>query len=419
MVKFLHAADVHLDSPFAGLVAYDGAPVDLMRSATRRALENLVDLATSEDVSFVVIAGDLYDGDWRDYNTGLFFAAQMAKLREAGVKVFIATGNHDAASQITRSLRMPENVTVMPVDRPKTVILDDDGIAIHGQGFKSRSVQEDMAAGYPDPDPQFVNIGLLHTSADGRPGHDTYAPCSPVALAAKGYQYWALGHVHRREVVRRDPWIVFPGNTQGRNARETGPKGCTLVSIEDGAVLDVQPRELNVVRWDVCDIDVSDARTGHEAVERTASTLDDLTSGQPGFPLAVRVTLVGPSSIHSDLLADPERWANDIRAVATDVSSGRVWVEKVRLQTRPTDDPPTLTDSALGELQKTMTRLADSPELLAELATELSALAAQLPPELRASVDGLDLRSPKVIRRLSKDAASLGLCRLLGREAQQ
>ena len=222
MLTFIHAADLHLDSPLIGLPRYDGAPVEQMRGSTRRALENLVDLALTEQVAFVLIAGDLYDGDWRDYNTGLFFAAQMTRLREAGTPVFIVSGNHDAASQITRSLRMPDNVTVLPANSPDTVRRDDIGIAVHGQSFRTRAVADDLSAAYPDPVRGMFNIGLLHTSADGRPGHDPYAPCSLDKLRAKGYDYWALGHVHAREVLCDDPWVVFSGNTQGRHIRELG-----------------------------------------------------------------------------------------------------------------------------------------------------------------------------------------------------
>src|SRR5918996_1910432 len=111
MFKFIHAADIHLDSPLRGLEQYDGAPVEQIRGATRQALANLVELALAERVAFVLLAGDLYDGEWKDYNTGLFFAAQMTRLREAGIRAFLIAGNHDAASQLTRYLRLPDNVT--------------------------------------------------------------------------------------------------------------------------------------------------------------------------------------------------------------------------------------------------------------------------------------------------------------------
>ncbi|MCB1796433.1 MAG: DNA repair exonuclease, partial [Candidatus Competibacteraceae bacterium] len=108
-MRFLHAADLHLDSPLRGLDRYEGAPVDEVRGATRRAFENLIAVARRERVDLVVIAGDLYDGDWPDYNTGLFFIKGVAQLAEEGIPVAIVRGNHDAASRLTKALRLPAN----------------------------------------------------------------------------------------------------------------------------------------------------------------------------------------------------------------------------------------------------------------------------------------------------------------------
>jgi exonuclease SbcD len=254
MFKFIHAADVHLDSPLRGLEQYEGAPVEEIRGASRRALENLVELAIAEQVAFVLFAGDLYDGDWKDYNTGLYFGRQMTKLREAGIRAFLLSGNHDAASQLTRHLRLPDNIKILSDQKPESVSLEDFGVMLHGQGFPRRVVTENLSAGYPKPVPHLFNIGLLHTSVDGREGHEPYAPCSLEGLLSKGYDYWALGHVHRREILHQDPWVVFPGNIQGRHVRETGPKGCTVVTVRDGRVLSVEHRDLNVLRWSVCDV---------------------------------------------------------------------------------------------------------------------------------------------------------------------
>ncbi len=124
-MKFIHCSDLHVDSPLTGLDRYEGAPVSKIRGATRRALSNLVELCIEEDAELLLIAGDVYDGDWRDYGTGLFFAAQMSRLREAGVRVAMVLGNHDAQSQITRALRLPDNVIVFDAAAPATHVLDD------------------------------------------------------------------------------------------------------------------------------------------------------------------------------------------------------------------------------------------------------------------------------------------------------
>ncbi|MEA3241599.1 MAG: DNA repair exonuclease, partial [Pseudomonadota bacterium] len=261
MVKFIHTADIHLDSPLKGLEIHEDAPVEAIRGATRRAFENLISLAIEEDVDFVLIAGDLYDGDWRDYNTGLFFVRQMGKLDAAGIKVFIVSGNHDAASQITRAMPLPDNVTVFSAKKPQSVKLDELGVIIHGQSYSSRAMSENLGLNYPRQEPGFFNIGLLHTSLTGREGHDVYAPCTIDELKSRGYDYWALGHVHQREVVSTDPLIVFSGNIQGRHIKETGAKGVTLVRVEDGRIVEVEAVELDVLRWSICQVDLSACAT--------------------------------------------------------------------------------------------------------------------------------------------------------------
>ncbi|WP_419619235.1 metallophosphoesterase family protein, partial [Thiolapillus sp.] len=153
-MKFIHAADIHLDSALHGLERYEGAPVDEIRSATRRAFDNLIELAIEEEVAFILLAGDLYDGDWKDYNTGLYFMQHMARLCDAGIRVFIVAGNHDAASQITKHLRLPDNVTLFSTKHPETVVLEDLNVAIIGQGFATRAVTDDLSQAYPQGDPQ-------------------------------------------------------------------------------------------------------------------------------------------------------------------------------------------------------------------------------------------------------------------------
>ena len=166
-ITFLHAADIHLDSPLKGLERYESAPVESIRSATRRAFVRLIDLALERRVDFVLIAGDLYDGDWRDYNTGLFLTGQLGRLSEARVPVVLIAGNHDAANKMTRALRLPEGVHLLASDRPETVALRDLDVLVHGQSFATQMVTEDLAAGYPAADRGAINIGLLHTCLGG------------------------------------------------------------------------------------------------------------------------------------------------------------------------------------------------------------------------------------------------------------
>ena len=417
-MKFIHAADIHLDSALHGLERYEGAPVEEIRSATRRAFDNLIELAIDEQVAFVLLVGDLYDGDWKDYNTGLYFVERMGRLRDASIRVFIVAGNHDAASQITKHLRLPDNVTLFSTRKPERVVLDDLGVSICGQGFATRAVTDDISQGYPQGDPQLLNIGLLHTCLDGKPGHEPYAPCTVDGLRSKGYQYWALGHVHKREEVSQDPWIVFPGNIQGRHIREIGPKGCTLVTVNAGEIVAVEHRDLDVMRWSICELDVSAAETVDDIYEQVREGLQLALDAAEGRPVAVRLVLYGACSAHLKLHADRERWIQEYRALATGLGGAGIWLEKVSIKTKPaiSTDEVLERDDALSGLLRAIHDMELDSSILDELADEMSVLRQKLPAELLAGNDPFDPTNPEFLKETLEDIKELLVNRLLSTE---
>jgi exonuclease SbcD len=374
-VRFVHAADLHVDSPLVGLERYEGAPVAAIRGATRRALENLVDLCLREEARLLVIAGDLFDGKWRDFGTGLFFVAQMARLREGGVQVVVARGNHDAESTIPRYLRLPENVRELPTARPATIELEDLGIAVHGQSYATRAVSEDLAARYPQALGGVLNLGVLHTDLDGRPGHDRYASTTVRRLEDRGYAYWALGHVHAREVVSTTPWIVFPGNLQGRHARERGAKGATVVEVEGGRVASVTHAALDVVRFDSIDVALDAGDDDADAVDRARAAIADAVERAEGRLLAVHVRFTGHADAHAALAADLDRTASEVRAAALDVAGDRAWIADVSTAVRPrsTEGDGERSD-ALGLLAAAARHCAGDAEAARAVAAELEEL---------------------------------------------
>ena len=416
-MKLVHAADLHLDSPLRGLERYEGAPVEQIRGATRRALENLVDLCVEEDARLLLLAGDLYDGNWKDYSTGLFLAKQMSRLREAGIRVALIRGNHDAASRITKHLRLPDNVLEFSQRKPETHVFEDLGIAVHGQSFATRDVTEDLAVRYPQAVPGVLNVGLLHTCATGREGHDPYAPCSVETLLSKGYDYWALGHVHQREVLSKDPWIVFPGNVQGRHIRETGSKGATLIHVADGRVAAVAHVALDVVRWALCEVDATEATSADDVVDLSRQRLDAIAGEAEGRTLAVRVRLVGTTRAHEPLEADRDRWEQTLRAVANDVSGEGLWLEQVRFETAPCLDPAELAerDDALGQLMCGLRAAVSDPGATQTLIEEFSELRRKLPHQVSEGTDGIRLDDPAVIREALVDVEHMLLPRLLSK----
>jgi exonuclease SbcD len=381
MSLILHTADVHLDSPLAGLPIYDGAPAAELRLATRRAFTNIVDLAINEAVDLVLIAGDLFDGDLRDASAGLFLCTQLGRLRKHDIEVVIGYGNHDAESVITRRLPLPQGVQTLPTRKPGTVVFEELGIAVHGQSYSARDVTRDLAAGYPDPINGLLNIGLLHTAVTGREGHSSYAPCSVETLKTRGYGYWALGHVHEFEVLAEDPWIVFPGCPQGRGLRECGEKGVVLIETDGEEVLSVTRRAVDVARWANLTVDVAGCEDRDDVLARIRDALARTTAEAEGRALACRVTLTGRTSAHRLLDSKPQRLTDEVRAVALDASAGDLWIEKVRCTTEPEVAPADLASrrDPIARLLTDSRELAADTEGLLDLVPTVRELTRMIP----------------------------------------
>lgn len=418
-MKIVHAADLHIDSPLRGLDRYDGAPVERLRGATRRALENLVALCIEERADVLLLAGDVFDGSWKDYSTGLFFAAQMARLREANVPVVLVRGNHDAASSVVKALRLPENVRELSPRKPETFELRNAPIAVHGQSFSQRVTTDDLAARYPDRVPGAFNIGLLHTSIDGREGHEPYAPTSIETMRSKGYDYWALGHVHAREIVSTDPYIVYPGNIQGRHAKETGSKGASVVTVEDNVVQSVEHRALDVFRWELVEVDAGPATEALEVVDLVRAALASRAEQADGRVLAARVVVKGTTKANTAIRRDLDRFVSELRAAATDGLGETAWLEKIIVRTRAIIDLERVREeaSAVGHLARRLASIREDPKALAELGSILSELDKKLPVELREGEGALSLSEPATLRAMIEDVEQMLVPRLLeGRE---
>jgi exonuclease SbcD len=292
-------------------------PYKRIRMATRSAFSNLIDYAIEEEVSFVVIAGDLYDGDWRDYRTGLFFVGQMGRLARAGIPVFLLYGNHDADSQITKRLTLPKNVRVFSHKNPQTFKIDELRVALHGQSFRQRDITENLVLAYPDPIAGAFNIGVLHTGLGGMGGHLNYAPCSLDDLVNKGYDYWALAHVHQATVLNQNPHVVFCGNLQGRHIRETGAKSASLVTVEDSQVADVASVEADVVRWAHVPVPVDGDINPGDLIGRIGHAIENaVNDASVGRLVACRIELTGRTALSDYILASREQLIAEARAAA-------------------------------------------------------------------------------------------------------
>ncbi|MEA1830966.1 DNA repair exonuclease [Methylobacterium durans] len=386
---FIHAADLHLGSPLAGLALKDADIARRFATAGRRAFEDLVTRAIEMEAAFLLVAGDVYDGDWTDNTIGLFFARQVARLDRVGIPVVLVRGNHDAESVITRSITLPSCVKTFPTQRADTHRLDDLRVALHGRSFPNRAVEENYALAYPAAVPGWFNIGLLHTSCTGHAAHATYAPCSVADLAGRGYDYWALGHVHDYAELSRDPWIVFPGNLQGRSVRECGEKGAVAVEVTDGRIRAVRRLIVDHARFATLPVDLSDTVSEREAIARVEDALRPLSEDAQGRLLAVRVSLTGRTKLHDRLAADREGLTAEIQAAAHRVHED-IWLERLRIETaRPR--APASADPAPGiglDPAELLAAVDRDPDFRARARAALAEITAKLPSGMQAGIQG-------------------------------
>lgn len=380
--KFIHAADLHLDSPLVGLRDRAGDMGERLARASKLALDNLIDLAIDEQCRFMVLAGDIFDGDIRNFQSALHFAKQMRRLKDANIDVFIVLGNHDAENKFMSRLEFSEHVHIFASKAPQTLVLDDIAVALHGQSFPKRDVTDNIARSYPAALQGHFNIGVLHTACTGRAEHHApYAPCSVEQLVNHGYAYWALGHVHKHQILNRDPWVVYPGNLQGRSAKEIGAKGAIVVEVQSGSVRSVEHRALDVLRWEHAEIDVGDALSIGDVVSTVRAAIE-----AAAFPtdrlVALRIRLFGATAAHSDLRARTVSFSDDLEAMLASLGA-EVWLEKLVVQTETPQAVAAIDPSIAGRLARAVTELQNDPWYQTLLEQRLAEIRAKMPASVR------------------------------------
>jgi len=350
-LKFIHAADLHIDSPMKGLRSSDHEIAEKVQRATRDAFENLVDFALENEVAFVVIAGDIFDGAWDDRNTGLWTIRQFQRLEKQSVLVFAVLGNHDSKNRILKNLSFPENVKFFSNKKPERFVFpaefesdfplcaaraDSERVALTGRSYGAEKEPRNLARDYFDAAPRAFNVGVLHTSLGGLDA-DNYAPTDVATLEEKGYDYWALGHVHQRRTVREaDPWIGFSGVLQARHINEPDAKGFYLVEVENGA-LKSEPLFVSsdVLRWMRLKIDLRGLDSMDALGERFRDVAEKALDDAEGREVAARVELVGRTRLYSELRRMRDEL--ELRDRFCDMTSDRrdFLIEDVRLEAKP------------------------------------------------------------------------------------
>jgi exonuclease SbcD len=333
----------------------------------------------------------------------------MARLREAKIPVYLIAGNHDAQNKMTRELRFPENVKRFSSRKPETVLVKSLNVAIHGQSYATADIRDNLAEDYPKPVRDAFNIGLLHTCGAGAAGHEPYAPCTLALLIGKGYQYWALGHVHTAQALSEDPPIVFPGNVQGRHIRETGPRGCVLVSVDESHQITRKFMPLDVLRWNLCEIDATGAEDSEDVIDRFAERLRALMLENPGLPLAIRVRVSGATSAHRKLTADHPAVREKLQSVGVDLGNGSVWIEQLLINTKP-EAIATIPEGPIAELKDYLDELRINDEDVNVLLRELAGVREFLPVDLREGCEPVNRLG------LLNDVEALLMERLMGVE---
>ncbi|WP_374818898.1 metallophosphoesterase family protein [Brucella grignonensis] len=420
--RFIHTADLHLDSPLRSLAMRNSHLAELIGDATRQALIAIVDLCIDEQVDALLIAGDLYDGDQTSMKTARFLASQVQRLHEAGIATFIIRGNHDAMSRITQELILPPSVTRFG-GRADAISLTrgDLDLSIHGLSFAKPQAPESLLKKYNRPTPDTINIGVMHTSLAGAPGHDLYAPCKVVDLHGWGFDYWALGHVHVRTQHDGDRMVIMPGMPQGRDINEAGEKTVTLVTVNDDRSLTIEERATSIAQFERIPVDLSSATTWREAAELIEHGIGVARDRTRSPHLVGRLRLTGATPLSWQLrrdrdllLAETEQRAEGLR---------KTWIEKIEIATTaplntpaggPTADPIL----ELGELMRSdIIRQHGVREAVRDLVKELR---DDLPPEARgfsgddeatfeALVDQLLTEgSEDMLARLKPEASEIG-----------
>lgn len=414
MFKFIHTADIHLDSPLLSLAKYDGAPVEEFRSATRRAFDNIVDLAIKEAVAFVLISGDLYDSDCKNFHTPLHFRKQMERLAAHQIRVFIINGNHDAANAMhkTSRLKLPDNVHWFPVKKPGTVLIDELQVAIHGQGFASRAVTEDLSKNFPEAVSNYTNIGMLHTSCGHHEMHDNYAPSTIPGLSDKKYDYWALGHIHKpKQLAAGRSRIEYCGNPQGRSVKETGPRGCLLVTV-DQDLISAKFQETDVLRWINLEVETDQCETADETLRAIETLISAEQASAGNRPLAVRIELTGSSAAHEDFVGHEDHWDGEIRDHVLSVFDDQVWVEKIKFNTRALVEHSRELDSALNELVQQLQRPELGAAAMEKLQADFAKMLTSIPSDPRIDRAEIDVENGETRRKILEGAKELLVARL-------
>jgi DNA repair exonuclease SbcCD nuclease subunit len=376
----VHAADLHLDSPFKGIFERQTEIATRLKDATFDAYEKIIDLCIDEKVDALLVAGDIFDGVDHSLRAQLKFVEGLRRLDSESIRAFICHGNHDPINEWKARVPFPPNTFRFDADVGKESVFpgDPNRAVIYGISYPVRDVTENLVKRFPVAEPEGVSIGLVHANVGSNKNHPNYAPCTLEDLQRTKYDYWALGHVHTRDIMQnQSPVVVYPGNPQGRHSNETGARGVFLVDISDSKQVNLEFHAVDTVRWESLEVSIADLENVQDLLEAADSVVEDALNAAEGRDLVIRLTLTGRGSVHSALVNQSdvddiqtqinETWARQqpfayCERVINTTSSNINRAERLQAE------------DFVGDLLRLVDSFSDSPQLLEELSAELTPL---------------------------------------------
>lgn len=412
--RFVHTADLHLDSPLKSLSLRNADLASLIGDATRQALVSIVDLCLEEAVDALMIAGDLYDGDQTSMKTARFLASQMARLDAAGIRTFKIRGNHDALSRITQELVLPPSVKVFG-GRAEMVEIQAGSVklAVHGLSFSKPHAPESLLGKYRPPVDGAVNIGLMHTSLDGAPGHDPYAPCALADLNRTGFAYWGLGHIHQRSAQTGAATVIMPGMPQGRDINEAGPKTVSLVTVSDDGTIHVEERLTSLAEFARISLDVTKARDWRHLVDLATTALEEGRTAARSRHAVLRLRLEGRSPLAFALRRDADLFRTEMDHRAEGI--GATWIDRIEMAVEGAAPAASGGSDPVAELSGLMRgEVLVRPSFRDDIREMVKDLLDDLPPESRRFAGGSEEEFEAFLDRLLRDSGDDVIARLAG-----
>ena len=379
-IRFVHAADLHLDSPFSGLRSIVPEIAQTLHQATFNAYDKIIDLCIREQVDALLVAGDIFDGADRSLRAQLKFADGLNRLEAANIRSFICHGNHDPLDGWEAQITLPGGCHRFGAELTQTPVFEDEPgrAVVYGISYPQREVRESLVPLFGAVEAGPFNIGLLHANVDSNPAHDSYAPCTLNDLKDTGMDYWALGHVHTRQVLSEaNPTVLYPGNPQGRHPNEPGARGVYLVEVTDAGHVSLDFRAVDVVRWATLEIDIRALETEQSLVDKIEQEVSLCQDDADGRDIIFRLVLNGRGPLH-DSLRRPG-FIDDLAERVNETGLRRrpfLWCERIRASTASLIDREQQRQRSdfVGDLVRLCDELQVTPDSLSEIREKLQEL---------------------------------------------